>query len=267
MIQQPCFLPLGFISFLEQTCTTWYFNWKKKKKKKIKHLYLNFYLFFFFPFKINAYLNASVTITPYRLTFWLMQSALPHFTESYLSTGSTQSTILCFKAVFLLAFPPPSFLLGYSPLSPLEVTFPRWSSGGLQDYSAETPVPEAQLQGFGSQRVSPSLSSALRAHVAAERASSVGSGEWGNFLFSFLISPAGVPGLLPFPSVHRKTCQKDQAPGLKEFTKENWKQTSDPLRLWPETETTLQQPCVFNPGPTASRTASGAAAFLSPSQV
>lgn len=85
-------------------------------------------------------------------------------------------------------------------------------------------MPEAQLQGFGSQRITPALSSALTAHVAAERASSVGSGEWGNFLFSFLVSPTGVPGLLPFPSVHRKTCQKDQAPGLKEFTKENWKQ-------------------------------------------
>jgi len=104
----------------------------------------------------------------------------------------------------------------------------------LDSYIAGTPVPEAHSQGVGSQCTTPLLSSALGAHIAAEWASRMRSGEWGNLHFSSFLSPLQVClAFCPsFPSVHRKTCQKDQTPGFNQVTKKEQRtKISDLLRL------------------------------------
>ena len=87
-------------------------------------------------------------------------------------------------------------------------------------------------------------------------------------LLLFLVSPAGVPGLLPFSSVHRKTCQRDQAPGLNQVTKENRKQRP----LFSSDYDQRMKPHCSNSGsfymvPTYSQAASEATFFLSPSDL
>lgn len=217
VIQQPCFLPRVSSPFQNKHGKVDILT-----EKKIKHLYLNFYLIFFFIFKINVYLNASITIIPYRFTFWLVQLALPHFAEYYLSTESAQSTILCFEAFFLLEYFFLLFIVLYSSL-PFVCHF---SQRKLWKVTLQEPlVPETQPQSFASQCLTPLLSSALRAHVAAEWASSVGSEEWRNLLFSSFLSPLPVClAFCPFPRLTEKPAKKTRHLDATRLQKKNRKQ-------------------------------------------
>lgn len=120
----------------------------------------------------------------------------------------------------------------------------------LGSHTAGPSVPKAWPQGFGSQCISPLLSSALRAHLAAEQTSSLA-------LFFFFIP------CLPYSCICLSALsQKNLPKGPNTWTQKGHKreleaEISDLFRLWPETENLLQQPWVFYMVPTTSQLISG----------
>lgn len=178
---------------------------------------------------------------------------------------SQRSCVL--KLFSSLHFPPLLFTALHSSL-PFGSHFSQmklWRIAGLQcrNPCARSPAPRLWFPTYNPcTQLSPDSSCSSRAGIQR------GVRRVGEFLF-FL--PC-LPYRCAWPSALSLSSQKNLPKRPSTWTQRVHKreletETSDPLRLWPETETALRQPWVFKPGPNSSRTASGAAAFLSPSQV
>jgi len=144
--------------------------------------------------------------------------------------------------------------------TPLSLSISLFSpEEALDSYTAGTPVPEAQPQGIGSQCTSPLLSSALGAQLAAEWASRMWSGEWGNLLFSFLSPLQMCLAFCPFHQFTEKPAKKTKHLASTRSQKRNREQR-------PLTSSDCDQRLkpLLN-SPESSQTASGVVPFLSPS--
>lgn len=104
---------------------------------------------------------------------------------------------------------------------------------------------KAQPQGFGSQCIIPLFSSALRV------AKDISSKAIFFFFFNNLVSPTAVSGFLTFHS--KNLPKRPKIWTQKGYKRELKAEISDLFRLWPHTETLLQQPWAFYMVPTSSQ--------------
>lgn len=150
-----------------------------------------------------------------------MQLALPRFTERYLSTESTYSTVLGFKAFFLLAY----FCFLFTALC--HVWMSLFPEEALDGYTAGTPCARSPAPKLWFPSITPLLSSAPG---PAEQASRVGSGKWRNLLFSSFLSSLQV--CLAFcPQFTEKPAKKTKHLDSTRSQKRRESKTSDLLRL------------------------------------